>query len=68
MKETKMRRAFVTLPNSIWNILDVEMKGKIGDGDAEILRNMVIAYLSDQGYFHKKEEIIGVPSSEKGVS
>jgi hypothetical protein len=37
------RRALVTLPEGLWAIIDAEMKGKIGDGDSEVIRNIVIA-------------------------
>lgn len=46
-----MRRAFVSLPNGIWDILDRDFKGQIGEGDSEVIRNVVISYLSDRGYF-----------------
>jgi hypothetical protein len=51
------RRALVSLPDGIWNIIDNELKGKIGDGDSEVIRNIVIAYLIEKGYFfsNKKE-------------
>ena len=63
--EKKVRRAQVTLPSAIWDILDVEMRGRIGERDAEIIRNIVISYLSDKGYFNKMEEIRGIPSSKR---
>ncbi|MHB8702168.1 MAG: hypothetical protein ACYC7D_14270 [Nitrososphaerales archaeon] len=46
-----MRRAFVSLPDGIWDILDRDFKGQIGEGDSEVIRNVVISYLSDRGYF-----------------
>jgi hypothetical protein len=46
-----MKRAFVSLPEGAWDIIHNELKGQLGDGDSEIIRNIVIAYLSDKGYF-----------------
>lgn len=43
-----MRRALVTLPEGVWRIVD-ELKGTIGEGDSEVIRNIVIAHLSDKG-------------------
>jgi hypothetical protein len=34
-------------------ILKKELRGKMGDSDSELIRNIVIAYLSDHGYFDK---------------
>jgi hypothetical protein len=42
------RRALVTLPEGVWRVID-ELKGTIGDGDSEVIRNIVIAHLSDKG-------------------
>lgn len=51
----KMRRAFVSLPDGVWDIIDNELRGNLGEGDSEIIRNIVISYLSDQGYFINKK-------------
>ena len=51
MSSKKMRRAFVSLPDGVWKIIDDDFRGHLGDGDSEVIRNMVIAYLSDKGYF-----------------
>ena len=45
-----MRRALVSLPDGVWKVIDQELKGKLGDGDSEVIRNVVIAYLTSQGY------------------
>ena len=55
-----MRRALVSLPDGVWNIIDSALKGQIGDGDSEVIRNLVIAYLTEKGYLPK-----GKPSSEQ---
>lgn len=45
-----MRRALVTLPDGVWQVIDKELKGKIGDGDSEVIRNIVIAHLTERNY------------------
>lgn len=51
-----MKRILVSLPNGIWKIVNKELKGKIGESDSEVVRNLVIAYLSEKGYLNKKVE------------
>lgn len=48
-----MRRALVSLPDGVWNVIDKELKGTIGDGDSEVIRNVVIAYLTEKGFLLK---------------
>ena len=48
-----MRRALVSLPDGVWKIIHEELKGQIGDGDSEVIRNLVIAYLTEKGYLLK---------------
>lgn len=45
-----MKRVFVSLPDEIWNILKKDF-AKMGESESEILRGIVVAYLSDRGYF-----------------
>ncbi|MDG6925642.1 MAG: hypothetical protein JRN09_03720 [Nitrososphaerota archaeon] len=45
-----MRRALVSLPDGVWEIIDKELKGKLGDGDSEVIRNIVISHLMEKGY------------------
>jgi hypothetical protein len=45
-----LRRALVSLPDGVWKIIDEELKGKIGDGDSEVIRNIVISHLMEKGY------------------
>jgi len=59
-----MKKILVSLPEGIFNLIR-ELKGEIGESDSEIIRNIVIAYLSEQGYFSKMGVIRGIPSSEK---
>ena len=60
MKETrsdrgdgKMKKILVSLPEGIFNLIK-ELKGKIGESDSEVARNIIIAYLSEQGYLAKR--------------
>lgn len=54
-----MRRALVSLPDGVWNVIDKDLKGQIGDGDSEVIRNVVIAYLTEKGYLLKSNKILG---------
>jgi len=45
-----MKKILVSLPEGIYSILK-SLKGEIGDSDSAVIRNIVIAYLSEQGYF-----------------
>lgn len=51
-----MKRVLVSLPSGIWKIINNDLKGKLGKSDSEIVRSVVIAYLSEKGYFNKKVE------------
>jgi metal-responsive CopG/Arc/MetJ family transcriptional regulator len=51
-----MKRALVSLPDELFDIMRTKLKGKFGQNDSEIIRGIVIAYLSQQGYL-KNEEI-----------
>jgi len=52
----KTRRALVSLPQGVWNVIDEELKGKIGDGDSEVIRNVVLSYLTERGYLLKPKK------------
>ena len=77
-----MKRTLVSLPDELFEIMKTKLMGKFGESDSEIIRNIVIAYLSEKGYLSNKveksgdeegnmwEEIIGALVSvleEKGV-
>jgi metal-responsive CopG/Arc/MetJ family transcriptional regulator len=51
-----MRRVLVSLPSGVWKIINAELKGTIGESDSEVVRNVMIAYLSEKGYLTKKVE------------
>lgn len=61
-----MRRALVSLPDGVWNIIDNDLKGQIGDGDSEVIRNLVIAYLTEKGYLLKGNK--GEPTSSDQIA
>ena len=60
-----MRRALVTLPDGVWKVLDKELKGKIGDGDSEVIRNIVITHLAEKGYLLSPKSTKAAPSQLK---
>lgn len=47
------RKIQVTFTNEQWKLLE-KLRGIMGDADSEIVRNIVIAYLSEKSYI--KEE------------
>lgn len=51
-----MRRALVSLPAGVWKLIDGELKGNLGDGDSEVIRNIVIAHLTEKGYLLPTKE------------
>jgi hypothetical protein len=58
-------RAFVSLPDGIWKIIDEELKGTIGGADSEIIRNIVVGFLTDNGYLSSSQTPKGVSSVRK---
>jgi hypothetical protein len=48
-----MKKILVSIPEGAWEVIEKELNGKMGDKDSELVRNIVLAYLSDQGYFKK---------------
>lgn len=51
-----MKKVLVSLPEGIYKIVK-DLKGKIGESDSEVVRTMVISFLSEKGYLVKKEEL-----------
>ena len=49
-----MKRVLVSIPDGTWKIIEKKLKGKIGDKESELIRNIVIAYLSEKGYFERE--------------
>jgi hypothetical protein len=60
-----MRRALVSLPDGVWNIIDTDLKGQIGDGDSEVIRNLVISYLTEKGYLLKGKAALEQSQTDK---
>jgi DNA-binding MarR family transcriptional regulator len=56
MKYKLSRRALVTLPEGVWKVIDEQLKGKLGNGDSEVIRNIVMAYLLERGYLLNPKE------------
>lgn len=45
-----MKKALVALPDDIWGIIDRDLKGKVGTGDSDTIRAIVISWLAEKGY------------------
>ncbi len=50
-----MKRILVSLPDGTSKIIEKKLKGKLGDKESELVRNIVIAYLSEKGYFGEEK-------------
>jgi metal-responsive CopG/Arc/MetJ family transcriptional regulator len=48
-----MKRILVSLPDKVYEIIQSELKGKMGESSSEIVRAIVVAYLSEKGYMKK---------------
>lgn len=48
-----MLRVNVGLPPRVHQIVETELKGKLGFEKSEILRNIIMIYLSERGYFRE---------------
>ena len=48
-----MRKALVALPDHVWDIIESDLKGRLGSGYSDIIRTIVLAYLSEKGYLNK---------------
>lgn len=48
-----MKKVLVSLPEGIFNIVR-SLKGTLGESDSEVIRTMVISFLSEKGYLNKK--------------
>jgi len=58
-----MKRILLSLPDGVFGVVR-DLKGELGESDSEVVRNIVIAYLSEQGYF-SKIAIQGITSSRR---
>lgn len=50
-----MKKVLVSLPEGIFSQVR-ELKGKLGESDSEVIRTMVISFLSEKGYLAKRAE------------
>jgi metal-responsive CopG/Arc/MetJ family transcriptional regulator len=50
-----MKKVLVSLPEGIFQIVR-SLKGKLGESDSEVIRTMVISFLSEKGYLLKEVE------------
>jgi metal-responsive CopG/Arc/MetJ family transcriptional regulator len=48
-----MKRILLSLPDEIKNIVE-NLKGVFGESDSEVVRSIVIAFLSEKGYLSQK--------------
>lgn len=48
-----MKKILVSLPEGIFNLIR-DLKGTLGESDSEVVRTMVISFLSEKGYLTKK--------------
>ncbi|MEM3709911.1 MAG: hypothetical protein QXL46_03285 [Nitrososphaerales archaeon] len=49
-----MKKVLVALPEKVLEIIQKELKGKLGDSISEVIRGIVISYLSEKGYMSKE--------------
>ncbi len=49
-----MKRILVNLPDKVIEIIQKELKGKMGDNNSEVVRSIVVSYLSEKGYMNKE--------------
>lgn len=52
-----MRKVLVALPQDIVDLMDTEFKGKLGEGYSDILRTIILSWLSEKGYLSKGGKI-----------
>jgi hypothetical protein len=59
-----MKRILVSFPEGVFDMIR-GLKGELGESDSEVVRNIVIAYLSEQGFFSKMS-IRGIAGQNRG--
>lgn len=52
--EKPSKKVVVTIPAWLWGIVETDLKDRIGESDSEKVKTMVVAFLSEQGYFLNK--------------
>ena len=58
-----MKKVLVSLPQGIFDLIS-NLKGEMGESYSEVVRNIVVAYLSEQGYFSTMGKIKGIPADQ----
>ena len=56
-----MKKVIVALPDQVWDVIDRDLKGKLGVGYSEIIRTIVLNWLGEKGYLSK----VGKAGSEQ---
>jgi len=51
-----MKKVLVSLPEEIFSLVR-DLKGKFGESDSEVVRTIVISFLSEKGYLSKRERL-----------
>ncbi len=52
-----MKKILVALPQKIVDLIDRDLKGKLGEGYSDTIRTIVMSWLSEQGYLARGSEI-----------
>lgn len=47
-------KVLVTFSDDVWGIIEKNCKPKLGEGDSEVVRQMVMLYLEEKGYLDPK--------------
>ena len=55
-----MKKILVSLPEGVFDLVR-NLRGELGESDSEVVRNIIVAYLSEQGYF-SKISVMGITS------
>ena len=50
-----MKKVLVSLPEEIFKLVR-ELRGKFGESNSEVVRTIVISFLSEKGYLSKREK------------
>lgn len=51
-----MTRILVSIPDGTWKIVEKRLKGKMGDNNSEVIRSIVLAYLSEKSYIKSESQ------------
>lgn len=58
-----MKKVLVSLPQGVYDVVQ-GLRGELGESDSAVIRNIVVAYLSEQGYFSKMS-VMGITNSRR---